>query len=272
MAAVLEPLPGRRDVVGGALARPPSSAPGGRCSHARPTLRTARAARAGRSRAHHHFDGRPVGGRRDEARLARVEARARELVGRRRVEADLAPSSVGIGSCTKSTSRRPVSAKPTTVSGDAMKLSVDALPSLRAGKFRLNDDTIVLTLAGLDVVALPLPDARAARVREHRRADGLEVLEVAVALDRRAHLLGARGDHAAECARAAPLRSPGAPRARRGRCPRTTSSCTNPRARPRCRAGSPPPPQRARAPRPSDRGRECAGRPRAARARRGRCR
>ena len=85
-----------------------------------------------------------------------------------------------------------MSAIAVTVSGEPMNDSVAALPSLRAGKLRLNDDTIVLRLALLDVVALPLADARAARVGEHGRADRLEVGEQAVALDRGAHLLGAR--------------------------------------------------------------------------------
>ena len=85
-----------------------------------------------------------------------------------------------------------MSAIAVTVSGEPMNDSVAALPSLRAGKLRLNDDTIVFVSPFCDVVALPLADARPARVGEHGRADRLEVGEQAVALDRRAHLLGAR--------------------------------------------------------------------------------
>ena len=87
-----------------------------------------------------------------------------------------------------------MSAIAVTVSGEPMNDSVAALPSLRAGKLRLNDDTIVLRSPFVDVVALPLADARAARVREHRGADRLEVGEQAVALDGGAHLLRARRD------------------------------------------------------------------------------
>ncbi len=45
------------------------------------------------------------------------------------------------------------------------------------------------------VVASPLPDARPARVRQHGRADGFEVGEQPVALDRRPDLFGPRRDH-----------------------------------------------------------------------------
>ena len=176
------------------------------------------------------------------------------------------------GSRTKSTSSRPVSAIAVTVSGEPMNDSVAALPSLRAGKLRLNDDTIVLRSPFCDVVALPLADARTARVGEHGRADRLEVGEQAVALDRGAHLLGARRDEQRRLHRAARRPWPGGRRARRARCPRTTSSCTSRRARSGCRPGSPPraPPRRPR--RSGGRGRACAGRRGAARARRGRCR
>ena len=55
-----------------------------------------------------------------------------------------APSRATSGSWTKSTSSRPVRAMATTVSGEPMNENVSALPSLRRGKFRLNDDTMVL--------------------------------------------------------------------------------------------------------------------------------
>jgi hypothetical protein len=52
------------------------------------------------------------------------------------------------------------------------------------------DDRVLL--AGLHVVALPLADAGAAGVRQHDRTDRLEVLPLAIALDRAVDLLGAR--------------------------------------------------------------------------------
>ena len=132
------------------------------------------------------------------------------------------------------------------------------------------DDRVRLALH--DVVALPLPDARAARVGEHGRADRLEVGEQAVALDRGAHLLGAGRDqqrrlHPQALRRrlARDVRGPadvlvarvGARADERGRdLRRVALGLRPPRARPRS----------------AGRGRACAGRRGAARARRGRCR
>ena len=55
------------------------------------------------------------------------------------------------------------------------------------------DDGVDVAL--LDVVALPLADARSAGVGQHRGADPLEVGQQAVALDGGPDLLGAGGDH-----------------------------------------------------------------------------
>src|SRR2546426_10279542 len=46
--------------------------------------------------------------------------------------------------CTGSNSRVPAKASAVTISGLVRNESVAALPSFRPGKFRLNDDTIVL--------------------------------------------------------------------------------------------------------------------------------
>ncbi len=243
MAAVPQPRPGGRDVVGGALARRPSSAPAGpvksRPSHAGNGSSSSSRSESG---LHDDLDRRRVGGRRLEAGLAGVEALGR-AARRPTGGSSCTVGAVGArrrGSCTKSTSSRPVSAIAVTVSGEPMNDSVAALPSLRAREVAVErrDDRVALAL--LDVVALPLPDARPARVGEHGGADRLEVVEQAVALDRGAHLLGARRDQQRRLHRAAPPPSPGGRRARRARCPRTTSSCTSRRARTRCRAGSPP--------------------------------
>ena len=233
MAAVPQPRPGGRDVVGGALAdrlhqhlQPGEVVAVPR----RERLEQLEPLGVGRRRRRRPIDGSSAGGL--EAGLAGVEALGRAA--RRPTAARAAPRCrrrAVTGSCTKSTSSRPVSAIAVTVSGEPMNDSVAALPSLRAGKLRLNDETIVLRLARLDVVALPLPDARAARVGEHGRADRLEVGEQAVALDRGAHLLGARRDEQRRLHPQAGGAAPGARRARRGRCPRTTSSCTSRRAR-----------------------------------------
>jgi hypothetical protein len=69
-----------------------------------------------------------------------------------------------------------------------MNARVFGFASLRAGKLRLNDVRIEFA----HVIALPLPDARPARVREHERADRLELRHLAVALDRLMDLLRAR--------------------------------------------------------------------------------
>ena len=154
----------------------------------------------------------------------------------------LTVGAVGAGDRRRARSRRRAARRApcaTTVSGEPMNASVSALPSLRRGKLRLNEVTIVLRSPMLDVVALPLADARPARVGEHRRADRLEVGEQAVALDRRPHLLRTRRDEQRRAAPAARPPSPGGRRARRGRCPRRTSWCTSRRARTRSRAGSP---------------------------------
>ncbi len=101
-----------------------------------------------------------------------------------------------------------------TVSGDVTNASVFALPSLRFGKLRLYELTIVFARVRVHVRALPLPDARAAHVREDSRADGLEVGEQPVALDRRPHLLGTGCDEQLCLGRQALGR--GLPRDRRG--------------------------------------------------------
>ena len=178
-------LPGGRDVIGRALALRLQQ-------HAQPVDVVAvprrerrRAARAGRSRARpRSVDARGVGGRRGRSRSRRGRSRAR--AGRRR--------RAGRTRSRNEPSSRPLSAMPTTVSGEPMNASVFLLPSLRAGKLRLNDVTITFGPVRR-VVALPLADARTARVGEHGRADRLEVGEQPVALDRGAHLLGTGRDH-----------------------------------------------------------------------------
>ena len=174
VAAVLQPRSGRRDVVGRALARPPSAA-----RAARGVVTVPRRERreqleplgSGRDR---DRDRSRVGRGRDET--GRAADRSRAPAGRRR--------SAGRTRRRSAPSSRPVSAMPTTVSGEPMNANVSALPSLRAGKLRLNDVTIVFGPSG-HVVALPLADARSARVGEHGRADRFEVGEQAVALDGR---------------------------------------------------------------------------------------
>ena len=86
------------------------------------------------------------------------------------------------------------SASAVTISGLAMNDSVAALPSLRPGKLRLKEETMVLALLAADVGALPLADARAAGVGEHGAADLLEGRHDAVALDGLVDLLRARRD------------------------------------------------------------------------------
>ena len=102
------------------------------------------------------------------------------------------PSGAVSVSVVGSKSSRPASASAITVSGDVTKLSVFAEPSLRFGKLRLYELTIVFGWPVMLVRARPLADARTAGVGEHGGADRLEVGEQAVALDRRPDLLGAR--------------------------------------------------------------------------------
>ena len=93
-----------------------------------------------------------------------------------------------------------------TISGDARKLSVLRLASLRPrkllrlqrGTFRANapveagDDRVFLALV---LAPVPLADARAAGVGEHGAADLLELRGDAVARDGRRDELGAGRDH-----------------------------------------------------------------------------
>ena len=89
------------------------------------------------------------------------------------------------------------------MSGLVMNDSVEALPSLRPGKLRLNELTIVFVWSASDVGPLPLPDARTAGVGEDGATDPLERLHDAVALDRLEHALGARRDQELRLGRAA---------------------------------------------------------------------
>ena len=194
VAAELQPRTGRRDVVGGALA-------GGLHQHPQagevlPVPRGERLERleAVRTLADRDVHTGAVGGRRDEPGLARVEAALGQLVGGRCLEQDLG-AVVAHDRFTREVDveatrerhgdhglRRP----------DERERSGVAVVALREVAVERRDDRV--HLARLDVVALPLTDARAAGVREHGRADRLEVGEEAVALDGGAHLLRTRRD------------------------------------------------------------------------------
>ena len=104
------------------------------------------------------------------------------------------PSARRIGSCTKSWSRRPVERHRDDGLGrpDEREWSRRCRRCGEEVAVERRHDRVAVAL--LDVVTLPLPDARPARVGEHGGADGLEVGEQAVALDGGAHLLGARRD------------------------------------------------------------------------------
>ena len=85
---------------------------------------------------------------------------------------------------------------------------------------------MVFGTADLVLRAAPLADARAAGVGQHRAVDGLQRLHLAVALDRGAHLLGARRDQERHRGLdAVRLRLLGHVR-RRGSCPRRRSWCS----------------------------------------------
>ncbi len=89
------------------------------------------------------------------------------------------------------------------MSGDVTKASVLAEPSLRFGKLRLYEVTIVFDHVEIGVGPAPLADARTAGVGQHGRADRLEVGEQAVTLDGGARLFGAGRDHQVDLRRQA---------------------------------------------------------------------
>ena len=90
--------------------------------------------------------------------------------------------------------RRPARANAVTISGLPMKFIVVGWPSLRRGKLRLYEVTMVLGALGGLLGPPPLADAGPAGVGEDGAVDVLERLHLAVALDGGAHLLGARSD------------------------------------------------------------------------------
>ena len=171
VAAVPQPRTRRRDVVGGALAlRLQQHRQLGR-SPCRPTPGTAPAAAAARVRARRRPSTslrRSAGGRNPDS--PRVEAAGGQLVGRAGGSSFTSLAVRRRERCRVSgVERRAARPAPSRspISGEPMNDSVSALPSLRAGKLRLNDDDDRVRLALPDVVALPLADARTARVREH---------------------------------------------------------------------------------------------------------
>ena len=148
VAAEAQPLPRRRDVVGGALARRLHQHPQAVVVPTVPRRERREQLEPLAGRVDRDGHARRVGGRADEAGLARVEATLGSSSATGATRRTSVPSGAVIVSVTKSTSSRPVSAIAVTVSGEPMNDSVDVLPSLRAGKLRLNDETIVFTCPG----------------------------------------------------------------------------------------------------------------------------
>ena len=162
------------------------------------------------------LDARAVVGRSRERVLAGVVAAGREHLADRRVERDL--GAVGRG---QRVGRR-VEVEPAgerqrhhrVGRRDEAQRVGRAVVALREVAVVRVDDRV--RLAGDALGARPLADARAAGVGEHGGADGLEVGEQAVALDRRPDLLGARRDQQLGLRPSGPSPTPGGRSRRRG--------------------------------------------------------
>ena len=135
-------------------------------------------------------------GRRDVGGAAAVEARAgtsgAAAGGSSLNGLPSAPVSVSVSGLNES---RPASASAVTISGLAMKFIVVAWPSLRRGKLRLYEVTIVLGTPAAACARRHCPMQGPQALASTTCADVLQRLHLAVALDGGAHLLGARRDH-----------------------------------------------------------------------------
>ena len=155
VAAVAQPRAGRRDVVGRGLALGLDQH-----RHVEEVLAVPRRPRLHQLqplavRVDLQLDAAAVLGRRDVGRVAAVEVVRRHLGrGLRRVEPERLAvarrSSVSVSGLNDS---RPPSAKAVTISGLAMKFIVVGWPSLRRGKLRLYEVTIVFGTASAASVA-----------------------------------------------------------------------------------------------------------------------
>ena len=131
------------------------------------------------------LDTAAVGRRRDEAGLAALEAAGRQLLADGLVETE-----VGDRIAVERAGER-VGHHRLRRRHEAQRVGAAVVALGEVAVVRGDDHVDVV---GADVVALPLADARAAGVGEHRRADRFEVGEQAVALDGGAHPLGAGSD------------------------------------------------------------------------------
>ena len=142
----------------------------------------------------HHLDAAAVDGRHLERLLAGVEAALGEGLAHGRVEPHLLARVVGerIGAGVEVERARERQREHRVGARDeAQRVGVAVVPLREVAVVAVHDR---VRLRRVEVLAVPLADARAAGVGQHGAADGLEVGEQAVPLDGGAGLLGARRD------------------------------------------------------------------------------
>ncbi len=191
----LQPGPGRRDVVGGALAGRLDQH--GKVEEVLPVPRREgfEQLQAVARRVDGDLDPRAVGGRRDETALARGEASVGELLADGDVEGDGLALLVGerVGPRVELDGAGQRERHDRLGGGDEGQRAGEAVVALGEVAVVRGDDGVGVAL--VHVGPGPLPDARAAGVGQHGGADAFEVGQQAVALDRGADLLAARCDH-----------------------------------------------------------------------------
>ena len=192
VAAVLEPRAGRRDVVGGALALGLEQDRQLDVVLAVPRLEGVEQLEAVALGWTTTSTPEPSAGGGLEGLLAGVEAGVGEGLADGRVEAHLLAGVVGerVGARVEVERAGQRQGDDRVGAGDEAQRVGVAVVALREVAVVAVDDRV--QLRRVEVGAVPLADARAAGVGEHRAADGLEVGEQAVALDGGADLLGAR--------------------------------------------------------------------------------
>ena len=194
VTAVLEPWPACRDVIGRALAQNLDQNREVLSVLAIPRLEGLEQLETVGGGCDGNVDRRAILGRSLEGVLARVVAAGRKLVARRVAEFEL------LAICALQRIRDRVEVETTgkdhggdeiRAGDEGMRCRVSVVAASKVAVVR-GDDAVLGAL--LDVLTVPLANARSARVSEDETANGLKGVDNAVARDGCAHLLRAGGD------------------------------------------------------------------------------